>query len=89
MHVLLHWEFHQVSVQEKPQQEVVDVFQLFRSSHVQHEDSSLGFPTDTAEFQQFTPNYHNRSSTHRTGVVLIQELDNASVPAHDATTLLQ
>lgn len=42
--LLLHRKPHQVRVHEETQQEVVNVLQLLRSSHVQHQDPRLGFP---------------------------------------------
>lgn len=46
---LLSWKGHQISVQEETQQEIVDVIQPLRASHVQHQDSCFGFATEARE----------------------------------------
>lgn len=49
--VLLHRKFHQVCVHEEPQQEVVNILEFLRSSHVQHQDPGFRFPVERKMFK--------------------------------------
>lgn len=81
--ILLHRKLHQVCVHEEAQQEVVNILQFLRSSHVQHQDPSFRFPVEN-KTHQTSKKTINKTKTQQVCVHLCSCVSGAALGARAA-----